>query len=129
METDRHDPIERAAELSVLRGVGFATFAICCACLGFAAYPLVALSVGAGAALLMAGVLELKARLAPRRPYKRTEAWLLLDPRPKLAPSVAQRLVGGALERCFRRYARLALKAAIGLWLAGLLARFAGLAG
>ena len=129
MGGDRHDPIERAAEVSVLRGVGFGTFAIGCACLGLAAYPLVALSVGAGSALLMAAILELKARLAPKRPYQRTEAWLLLDPRPRLAPAVAQRLVGAALERCFRRYARRALQVAIGLWLAGFLARLVGLAG
>lgn len=113
----------------MLRGVGFGTLAICCTCLGLAAYPLAALYTAAGAALVMAGVLELKARLAASRPYRHTEAWLLLDPRPRLPPTVAQRLVGGALERCFRRYARLALKAAVGLWLAGLIARSVGIAG
>jgi hypothetical protein len=51
-----------------------------------------------------------------------------LDPRPRLSPEAAQRLVGGALERCFRRYARRALKAAIGLWLAALIARALGIA-
>lgn len=124
MEPDRADPIERAAELSILRGVGFATLAIGCACLGLAAYPELALAVAAGSSLLMAAVLELKARLAPTRPYKRTEAWLLLDPRPRLPPPVAQRLVGAALERHFRRYARRALEAAIGFWTIGLALRF-----
>lgn len=123
MGGDRHDPIERAAELSVLRGVGFGSFAIGCACLGLAAYPGLALAVAAGSSLLMAAILELKARLAPTRPYKRTEAWLLLDPRPRLAPAVAQRLVGCALERHFRRYAQRALAAAVGFWAVGLLLR------
>jgi len=110
----------------VLRGVGFGTLAILCACLGLAGYPVVALRVGAGSTLLMAAILELKARLAPHRPYKRTEAWLLLDPPPRLPAAVAQRLVAGALERAFRRYARLAFRLSILLWLASLLLRFAG---
>ncbi|MCS6878521.1 MAG: hypothetical protein N2038_13860 [Geminicoccaceae bacterium] len=127
MERDGSDPIERAAEISVLRGVGFGSLAIGCACLGLAPYPVVALYLAAASALLMAAILALKGRLAPRRPYTRTEAWLLLDPRPRLAPAVAQRLVGRALARTFHRYARLALRASIGLWLAGLIARLFGL--
>lgn len=119
MRGDGGDPIERAAELSVQRGVGFATLAILCAALGLAAWPPVALYVAAGSALLMAAVLELKARRAPLRPYRRTEAWLLLDPRPRLPPALAQRLIGMALARAFHHYGRLALRAALLLWLAG----------
>lgn len=129
MPGDPFDPIERATELSVLRGVGFATLAILCTCLGLAAYPLAALYCAASGSLLMAAVLALKALLAPRRPYTRTEAWLLLDPRPQLAPAVAQRLVSAALVRCFRRYARIALTAALGLWAAALIARLLGFKG
>lgn len=107
----------------MLRGVGFGTLAILCACLGLAGYPVVSLRLGAASTLLMAAILELKAHLAPRRPYRRTEAWLLLDPPPRLPAAVAQRLVGAALERAFRRYARLAFLAAVVLWLASLLLR------
>ncbi len=129
MPGDPFDPIERATELSVLRGVGFATLAILCTCLGLAAYPLAALYCAAAGSLLMAGVLALKAHRAPHHPYTRTEAWLLLDPRPQLAPAVAQRLVSAARARCFRRYAWIAFKAALGLWVAALIARLVGLGG
>ncbi len=74
MSEDRHHPIERAAELSVLRAVGFATLAILLVSLGLAPWPPVALYAAAGSTLMMAGVLELKARHAPYRPYRRTEA-------------------------------------------------------
>lgn len=117
------DQIERAANLSVLRAIGFATLAIICGCAGLAAYPLAALRLAAGSTLLMAAILELKAQQAPLRPYKRTELWLLLEPRPQLPPAVAQQLIGAALERVFRRYARLALVASLGLWLASLVLR------
>lgn len=123
------DRIERAANLSVLRAIGFATLAIICGCAGLAAYPLAALRLAAGSTLLMAAILELKARQAPLRPYKRTEVWLLLEPRPQLPPAVAQRLIGAALERAFRRYARLALVASLGLWLASLVVRHLAVSG
>jgi hypothetical protein len=112
--------IERAAELSVARGVGFGALAIALVVAGLAGYPPLALRSGAALALLMWAILKLKALWAPRRPYKRTEVWLMLEQRPAWAPEVAQRLIGAALQRTLNRYARLALVAAIGLWLASL---------
>lgn len=123
------DRIERAANLSVLRAIGFATLAIICGCAGLAAYPLTALYLAAGSTLLMAAILELKARQAPLRPYKRTEVWLLLEPRPQLPPAVAQRLVGAALERAFRRYARTAFVTSLALWLTSLVVRHLAVSG
>lgn len=123
------DRIERAANLSVARAIGFATLAILCGCAGLAAYPSAALRLAAGSTLLMAAILELKARQAPQRPYRRTEVWLLLEPRPQLPPAVAQRLIGTALERTFRRYARSAFATSLALWLASLAVRFSGAAG
>ncbi len=123
MARDTHDPIERAAELSVLRGVGFGTVAILCACLGLAGYPVVSLRLGAAATPPDGGDPRAQGTPRPQRPYKRTEAWLLLDPPPRLPAAVAQRLVGAALKRTFRCYARLAFLAAVVLWLASLLLR------
>jgi hypothetical protein len=112
--------IERAAELSVARGVGFGALAIALVVAGLAGYPPLALRSGAALTLLMWAILKLKALWAPRRPYKRTEVWLMLEQRPAWAPEVTQRLIGAALQRTLNRYARLALVAAIGLWLASL---------
>jgi hypothetical protein len=114
--------IERAAEHSVARGVGFGALAIALTVAGLAGYPPLALKFGAGLCLLMWAVLRLKALRAPQRPYKRTEAWLMLEPRPNLPPEVAQRLVGAALRAALERHARYALVAAVVLWLASLAA-------
>jgi hypothetical protein len=112
--------IERAAEQSVARGVGFGALAIALVVAGLAGYPPLALRSGAGLALLMWAVLKLKALRAPGRPYKRTEVWLMLEQRPGWPAAVTQRLIGGALQRTLDRYARFVLLVAIGLWLASL---------
>lgn len=116
--------VERAAELSVGRAVGFAALAIGTAMLGFAFEPALSFLVGSAGALLTAVVLELKARLAPHRPYRRTEVWALLEPRPAWSAEVAQRIVAATLAATFRRYARLAFATALALWVTSLLLRF-----
>ena len=91
---------------SVARGVGFGALAIGLVVAGLAGYPLLALRTGAALTLLMWAILRLKALRAPRHPYKRTEVWLLLDPRPDWPAEMAQRLIGGALQRTLERFAR-----------------------
>ncbi len=118
--------LEEAAELSVGRAVGFGALAIFITMAGLAAYPVVALQTGAGLTLVMGAVLALKGWLAPQRSYRRTEVWLMLDPRPAWPPEVAQRLVGGALQAVFYRYARLVVVCAFALWGASLLLRLVG---
>jgi hypothetical protein len=110
--------LERAAEHSVARGVGFGALATVLVVAGLAGYPQLALKSGAALALLIWAVLRLKALRAPRRPYKRTEVWLMLEPRPVWPADMAQRLIGTTLKRTLERYARFALVAAVGLWLA-----------
>ena len=112
--------IERAAEQSVARGVGFGALAVALVVAGLAGYPQLALRSGAALALLMWAILRLKALHARRRPYKRTEVWLLLDPQPDWPAELAQRLIGETLQRTLERYARFVLAAALGLWLASL---------
>jgi hypothetical protein len=113
--------IERAAEQSVARGVGFGALAIALVVAGLAGYPTLALKSGAALGLLMWAVLRLKALRAPMRPYKRTEVWLILEPRPDWPADTAQRLIGAALKRTFERYARYVLTVTLALWLASLL--------
>ena len=119
--------IEQAAERSVARGSGFAALAIGVTMSGLAFMPVLSLKTGAATALLTWAVLRLKAVRARRHPYRRTEVWLMLEPRPALSHEQAQRLIGEALERAYRHYATLALAAAIGFWLASLAADAAGL--
>jgi hypothetical protein len=119
--------VERAAEQSVARGVGFGALAVALVVAGLAGYPQLALRSGAALALLMWAVLRLKALRARRHPYKRTEVWLLLEPRPSWPAEVAQRLIGEALQRTLERYARLVLVAAIGLWAASVVLPWLGL--
>lgn len=118
--------VERAAEQSVARGVGFGALAIALVVAGLAGYPQLALRSGAVLTLLMWAILRLKALRSPRHPYKRTEVWLLLDPRPAWSAEVAQRLIGQTLQQTLQRYARYVLLVAVGLWLASLMLPFLG---
>lgn len=117
----RLSKIERAAEQSVGRGVGFGALAIALVIAGLAGYPSLALKAGAALSLLMWAILRLKALRAPTRPFKRTEVWLLLEPRPDWPPERVQQLVGAALKAVLERYARHVLLVALGLWLASLM--------
>jgi hypothetical protein len=114
------DVIGRLADLSVKRGVGFALLAIVMVMAGLAAFPALAFRTGAALMLLTWAALKIKALQAPHRPYKRTELWMMLEPRPALSPPRAQEIVGGALRAAFERHASYALLAAIALWACGL---------
>jgi hypothetical protein len=120
--------VERAAEQSVARGVGFAALGIALTIAGLAGDPAMALHTGAALTLMLWAILRLKAVRAPRAPYRRTEVWLLLEPRPARSPEIAQRLIGDALKATLERYARFVLLAAVGLWLASLALPLFGLA-
>jgi hypothetical protein len=117
------EAIERAATVSIGRATGFAGLAVLVAMAGLAGWPLLALRTGAAGCLLAWAILRLKALAAPRRPYRHTELWLILEPKPRLPAPVLQLLIGAALDRGYRRAARLALGAALLLWLASLALR------
>lgn len=98
------------------RGCGFASLAIACTLLGFAHDPLALLRAGAVLVTGLAAILLLKAQLARGRPYKKTDAWLMLDPADRPPAAIAQRTMGTALEDVYRRFARLAGRLALALW-------------
>ena len=118
--------IDDLAEQSVLRGVGFGTLAILTAASGLVGYPVMAVEVAAVSFLLMAAILALQARAAPTRPYKRTEVWLMLEPRPSWPAPVAQRVIGTALAAALTRWAKHAAAVALLLWLLSIGMRLAG---
>jgi cell division protein FtsW (lipid II flippase) len=117
--------VERAAEASVARGCGFAALGIACALIGFAHDPVALLRAAAVLVTSLAFVLGLQAMRARGRPYKRTEAWLMLDPAMRPPPEIAQRALGVALEDVYHRFARLAGKLALALWAVVLTVRLA----
>lgn len=117
--------VERAAQASVARGCGFAALAIACGLIGFAHDPVALLRAGAVLVTGLAVVLGIQALRARGRPYKRTEAWLLLDPADRPPAAIAQRAIGTALEDVYHRFARLAGTAALVLWAVLLAVRLA----
>jgi hypothetical protein len=114
------EEIESAAEISIGRAVGFGALAIGTVVLGLIFEPVLALKTGGALTLLMAAVLQLKAQLAPAKPYRSTELWLILDKRLGLPDDHAQRIVSTVLRSTYRRYAKVSLAVATGLWLLGL---------
>jgi hypothetical protein len=107
------DPVERAANLSVGRACAFASLAILCFMVGFSYQPFLSARVGGSFALLTSGILLAKAWLAPAKPYKHTELWLILPEGDRPPPDSAQQLIGQTLRRVFLEYARFSALIAI----------------
>lgn len=97
--------VRELALVSVSRGCGFAGLAIICFMIGLAGYPDVAMRIGAILMMGTAACLVVKADVALRRPYKRTELWVLLPPSERPPAEFAQQLIGGALREIYRRFA------------------------
>jgi hypothetical protein len=117
--------VERAAEASVGRGCGFASLGIACALLGFAHDPVALLRAAAVLVTGLALVLGIRSLRARGQRYKRTEAWLMLDPAVRPPPEIAQRALGVALEDVYHRFAWLAGQLALALWAVVLTVRLA----
>lgn len=121
------DRLKAAAEVSVARATGFGALAIFCTMIGLSGTPILALKVGAILTLAGASVLLFKAQVAQRRPYGRTELWLMLSPAERPQPGYAQYMIGSVLRQTFIQFAvyhalASALMAALAfsLWLVGL---------
>lgn len=89
------------AMLSISRGCAFALLAIFCFMVGLSGFPIIALNSGAILLMLAAAVLLLKAETAPKKPYKRTEVWILLEPDERPSPEIAQFIIGTTLKAHF----------------------------
>jgi hypothetical protein len=99
------DRIEQAANLSVARGCGFAALGILTFFIGMSADPTVALKSGGLLSLLVCAVLLLKAGIAHRQPYRRTEVWVMLKPAERPEPAVAQVVITTILREAYLRFA------------------------
>jgi hypothetical protein len=112
------ETIRLFADFSIRRGCGFALLGISCVMLSFAFDLQRAFHAGAILVALLSIALWVKSLLARRRPYFRTEVWIMLPDRPKLGKPELQRLIGGILAERFWWHAKAA--AAIAGTLAGL---------
>lgn len=110
------DELRNAAIGSVARGCGFGVLAIACVMIGFAHDLVRALQAGGILVTLMTTILLLKAHTAPTKPYKRTEAWLMLDPAKRPRPEHAQWAFGTVLRQVYSEFARRTAVFAFALW-------------
>ena len=120
------DRLETAAMQSAMRGCGFAALAIFCMMAGFTGNLPSQLKSGGYGALLVTMVLVLKAFMAPRQRFRKTETWLLLAEADKPPEAYAQHMVTNARQLAFLRCAHSSGWLAAGLLGAGLLAGLLG---
>lgn len=97
--------IEKKAELSVARGCGFAMIAIVTLMVGLSGNVRASLLAGGYLSLITCLILAMRGWGSKRRPYKRTEVWVMLRPEERPPPGVAQRVIGSALREAYLLYA------------------------
>jgi hypothetical protein len=98
--------IEDAAYISIGRACGFAGLAIFCVMLGLAFEPFMATRAGDWLSLATTLVLAFYAARARTRPYKKTEAWLILPKAERPPAGIAQRVMGETLREAYFWHAR-----------------------
>ncbi len=108
--------IRALADLSIRRGCGFGLIAVATAMVGLGHDAALATSGGAIMVGLMGAVLALKAFRAPRRSYRKTELWLLLERDHGLPEASAQPVIGRILRERYYWHAQWAAVMAAGLW-------------
>jgi hypothetical protein len=114
------EELRRAAVGSVARGCGFGALAIACTMIGFVDLSR-AMLAGGVLFVLMTLILIWKGNAAPSRPYKRAEAWLMLDPAKRPGPDQAQRVLGGVLREVYLRFAQITAAVAAALLILALI--------
>ena len=108
--------IQYFAGVSVRRACGFGVLAIVTMVSGFAPIALFAVKLAATLTTLMGVILALKAMHAPKKPYRRTELWVLLEKNHGLPEAYAQRVLMGTLQELYIAYAEIAGWIALALW-------------
>ncbi len=111
--------LRHAADLTIRRAIGFAYIAIGTTMAGMAFDGYLAVKTGAILSTVVAAVLGLKALRAPRRPYKHTELWIVVDKDHGLPEERAQDVIGHVLRERYLWHAQLIAGVAALLWLVG----------
>jgi len=110
------EAIKEASDLSIRRACGFGLLAIWTTMVGLSYEPLIAVRTGAVLTMAMGLVLLIRAWGAPRRPYKRTEVWLILDRKHELPEARAQQVFGNILRERYLWHATVTGWVALALW-------------
>ncbi|MGE5145724.1 MAG: hypothetical protein ACM3N5_03195 [Candidatus Eiseniibacteriota bacterium] len=110
------DRIKTYADLSIRRGCGFAFLGIATFMVGMSSDALLAFRSGAIMVTLVLATLLLKGMHAPRRSYKRTETWILMDKSHGLPEPRAQQVFGSVLRDRYFWHAEIVAFGALGLW-------------
>lgn len=118
--------IHDLAQIATARGCGFGTLAILTSMLGCAFDGALAFKVGGFGFTLMAAILLIKAEMTRRKPYNRTEVWLLLPKEQRPDRAYAQRIIGEANREAYLRFGRYSAGTAIALWCLHILLSLAG---
>lgn len=111
------DDIRALAVLSVRRGCGFAALAIVTVMFGLLFEPLTSLRSGAVLITFSAVVLYWKALEAPRRNYRHTELWIMLQRTPDIPDARIGQLINSVLHEVYLWHAERAAALAFCLWL------------
>lgn len=120
------EKIRALAVLSVRRACGFAALAIVTVMFGLSAQPLTSMRSGAVLTSFAAAMLFWKALQAPKRNYRHTELWILLELTPDAADSQVGRVINTTLHEVYLWHAERAAVIAFVLWLAVFATRIAG---
>jgi hypothetical protein len=114
---DDLERIRSAALVSIGRAFLFFMLAVGTVMFGLIAWPYLAFKSGAILTSLLATILVLRAGLAPRQDFRRTETWILLDKRHSLPAHRAQGIFANVLQETYRRFAIYAAAMACACWM------------
>ncbi len=122
---DDLERIKRAAFTSIGRAFLFFLLAVGTVMAGLIAWPFLAFKSGAILTTLLAAVLTLRAGLADRHDFRRTETWILMDKRHDLPAHRAQGVFANILKDTYRRFAILSAALACACWVLAFAFHFA----
>lgn len=108
--------IRGAALVSIGRAFLFFMLGVCTVMSGLIAWPFLAFKSGAILTTMLAAILTLRAAMAHRQDFRRTETWILLDKRHDLPAHRAQGVFANVLRDTYRRFAVYAAGAACVCW-------------
>jgi hypothetical protein len=117
---DEVERIRAAATVSIGRACLFGLLAIGTVMAGLIGWPVLAFKSGAILTSMLAAILLLRARLAGRQNFRRTETWIILKKRHALPAHRAQGVFANVLRDTYRRFALYAAGAACVCWVLAL---------
>ena len=104
-----------------MKGCAFAGLGIAVVMVGLSFEPAMAAKAGGALTTLLSLVLTWHALESARKPYRRTEVWLLLGKELDLPETHAQRVIATELREAYIQFAKITGATGLALWAAGLL--------